>query len=273
MYSRIRETSRALPSYFMSARINAPGTPLMTHTSVPAGAVPAPPVGLVARFIGVITSPRDTFRSVVAHPRWLGMLILTTVIVAVCAALPMTTDAGKEAALRNQVEGMESFGVTVDEAGYERMRRGMAMAPYTTAGAVLVMSPVMTLVFAGILFVVFNVLLGGEGTFKHVFAVMVHASVISTLQQLFTGPLNYFRGAVTSATNLASVLPFADPKSFVGRVLSMTDLFLIWYLLVLAIGLGVLYRRRTQPIAITLYGLYAVIVLVIAAVMSRLGGA
>jgi hypothetical protein len=103
--------------------------------------------------------------------------------------------------------------------------------------------------------------------------VLVHASAVSVLQQLFTGPINYFRGAVTSATNLAVLLPMVDPKTFAGRVLAMTDLFLIWYLLVLAIGLGVLYRRRTQPIALALYGVYAVGVLCIAAVMSRLGGA
>jgi hypothetical protein len=35
----------------------------------------------------------------------------------------------------------------------------------------------------------------------------------------------------------------------------------------------VLYRRRTTPIAWTLYGVYAAIVLVAATVMSRLGGA
>jgi polyferredoxin len=42
---------------------------------------------------------------------------------------------------------------------------------------------------------------------------------------------------------------------------------------VLAIGLGVLYKRRTTPIAITLFAIYAVFVLGFAAVMSRLGGA
>ena len=46
--------------------------------------------------------------------------------------------------------------------------------------------------------------------------------------QLFTGPLNYFRGARQSATNLAVLLPMVDPKSFVGRLLAMIDLFLIW---------------------------------------------
>jgi hypothetical protein len=243
----------------------------MPNTTAMTGA-PAAPLSLLARFIGIITAPKETFQSVAAHPRWFGMLLICTVLIAVCAALPMTTDAGKEATLRQQVEGMESFGMTVSDQQYEGMRRGMAFVPYTTAGAVLVFTPIMTLAFAGIMYLVFNVMMGGDATFKQMFAVFAHATVISTLAQLFTGPLNYFRGAVTSATNLAVLLPMIDPKSFAGRVLGMTDLFMIWYILVLAIGLAVLYRRRTQPIAWTLYGVYAAGVLVIAAVMSALGG-
>jgi hypothetical protein len=131
----------------------------------------------------------------------------------------------------------------------------------------------MSVAIAGVLFLVFNVAMGGTATFKQLFAVLIHAGVISALQQLFTGPLNYLRGSVASATNLAVLLPMVPPKSFVGRILAMTDLFLIWYLLVLAIGLAVLYRRRTQPIALALYGVYAAGVVVIAAIMSRVGGA
>jgi hypothetical protein len=229
-------------------------------------------LSLPARFLGVITAPKETFASVVAHPRWLGMLVLTTVIIAAGTSLPMTTDAGKEATLRQQVEGMEAFGMTVSDQMYEQLRGRMWLAPYQTAITVLVFSPIVAVAIAGILFLVFNVLMGGGATFKQLFAVLIHAGVISALQQLFTGPLNYFRGAVTSATNLAVLLPMVDPKSFVGRILSMTDLFLIWYLLVLAIGLAVLYRRKTQPIALALYGVYAAGVVVFAAVMSALGG-
>lgn len=243
----------------------------MTNTSVAAGA-PAP-LSLPARFFGIITAPKDTFQSVARWPKWVGMMLLTTVITATFAALPMTTDAGKEAALRNQVEGMESFGMTVSDQQYEGMRRQMAFAPYTTAGFLLIVGPIIAVVFATILFAVFNIALGGEASFKQMFAVYIHAGVIMTLQQIFTGPLNYFRGAVSSATNLAALLPMIDSKSFVGRVLAMTDLFLIWYVLVLAIGLAVLYKRKTLPIAITLYAIYAVIVFGFAAVMSRLGGA
>ena len=41
-------------------------------------------------------------------------------------------------------------------------------------------------------------------------------------------------------------------QSFIGNLLGAIDIFLIWYVVVLAIGLAVLYRRRTQPIAISL---------------------
>ena len=85
--------------------------------------------------------------------------------------------------------------------------------------------------------------------------------------------MNYLRGTMSSATNLAVLLPMIDEASFLGRLLGMVDLFIIWWLLVLAIGLGVLYRRRTQPIAISLMAVYAVIAVVVAVVRSRMGGA
>jgi hypothetical protein len=243
----------------------------MTNTAAVSGAPPAP-LSLPARFVGIITAPKETFQAVAAHPRWLGMLLTCTILVAVFAALPMTTEAGKEATLRASVESMESWGMQVSDQVYEQMRGRMWFAPYQTAIAILIISPIFSVAIAGILYLIFNVVMGGDRTFKQMFAVFVHSGVISTLGALFTGPLNYFRGAVTSATNLAVLLPMVDPKSFVGRVLAMTDLFWIWYLLVLAIGLGVLYRRRTQPIAWSLYGIYAAGVLVFAAVMSVLGG-
>jgi hypothetical protein len=233
----------------------------------------AAPKNIAARFVGVITAPKETFRSVVAYPHWLGMLVITTVLVAASAAAPMFTQAGREAALDKQVSQMESFGVQVNDQMYDRMQESMRIAPYTTAGFVIVLTPIIGLVLTGILFAVFNAVLGGEATFKQLFSVWVHAGVISTLGQLFTAPHNLARGAVGSATNLGVLLPMLDEGSFLGRLFGMIDLFVIWWLIVLAIGLGVLYRRKTQPIVIGFFGVYAVIAVVIAAVMSRLGGA
>jgi Yip1-like protein len=243
----------------------------MANTTVQTGATPAPK-SLAARFFGMITSPRATFESVVAHPRWLGMLALTTVIIIVGTTLPMTTEAGREALLDTQVRQMESFGMTVNDQMYEGMRSGIGRAPYTNAGFILVFGPIIAAMFAGILFLVFNAIMGGSATFKQVYTVVVHAGAVSALGTLFTGPLNYLRGTMTSATNLSVLLPMLTEGSFAARLAGMIDIFVIWWLIVLAMGIAVLYRRRTQPVAMSLLGVYAVLAVVVAAIMSRLGG-
>src|SRR5215204_4447020 len=136
----------------------------MSNTSVTSGG--APPLSLPARFLGIMTAPKETFASVAAHPRWLGILVLTTLIIAVCSALPMTTEAGREATLRASVEGMESFGMTVNDQMYEQMRGRMWFAPYQTGIAVLFFKPVMGGAIAGVFFLVFNIAMGGGATFK-----------------------------------------------------------------------------------------------------------
>jgi len=225
-------------------------------------------MNVFSRFVGIITAPRATFESVVAHPKWLGMYVLTAAIMAFGAALPMTTEAGKQAAVDQQVTGMESFGMQVSDEMYEQMRQRTAFLPYQTAGSIIIFGIIMSLLMAAILWAVFNAAMGGEATYKKILAIVIHGSVISALGQLFTGPINYFRGAVTSATSLGAVLPMLDDQSFIGRLAGMLDIFIIWWLIVLAIGLAVLYRRKTQPIFITLFGVYAVIIVTIAAIMS-----
>src|SRR5262245_50902755 len=180
----------------------------MATTSTENGATAAP-MGLVSRFIGVLTSPKSTYQSIVAHPRWLGMLALTTVIIATCSALPMTTEAGQRAALDQQVRGMENFGMQVSDELYAQMQKGMGRAPYTTFVSVLIIAPIFTTILGGILFGVFT-MMGGQATFKQLFSVYVHSGAIGAVGQLFTGPLNYFRGQVGSATNLAIALPMID---------------------------------------------------------------
>jgi hypothetical protein len=244
----------------------------MTETSTPSGATSVPAQGLLSRFIGIITSPKATYQAVVAHPKWFGMLVLTTVIVAACTSLPMFTEWGKQAGLDQQVQQMESFGFKVNEEMYAEMERRMSIAPYTTLAGVLIISPIFALIITGILFVVFNAVMGGTSTFKQLLSVVVHGGVISALAQLFAAPLNYLQGSMSSKSNLGVLLPVVDENSFIGSLLGTIDLFLVWYVIVLAIGLGVLYKRRTQPIAISLFVVYAVIAVCIALIKSSFGG-
>ncbi len=68
---------------------------------------------------------------------------------------------------------------------------------------------------------------------------------------------------------MAAFFPMLEPDSFLARLLSAIDVFIIWQLMVLAIGVAVLYGRRTGPIVTTFYTLIAVGV---AFLLTRIGG-
>ena len=59
---------------------------------------------------------------------------------------------------------------------------------------------------------------------------------------------NYFRGSAVNLTSLAGLAQAFPEKSFMAGLLSSIDLTTFVWLFVLAIGLAVLYRRRTQSI-------------------------
>jgi hypothetical protein len=229
-------------------------------------------LSLPARVLGVLTSPRETFADVAARPRWFGMMALVVLVSAVCTGGFLMTEVGQQAYLDNQIEATQRFTGEVSEAQEAGMRQMLPYAAPITAVSMAVFIPLMWAVMAGILFAVFSAALGGTSTFKQVFAVVAHSSAVSVVQQLFVTPLNYVRESMSSATNLAVFLPMLDESSFLARLLGMVDLFLIWWVVLLAIGLGVLFKRKTGPIATGLFIVYGVIAVIVAAFFGR-GGA
>jgi hypothetical protein len=229
-------------------------------------------MSLLARMVGVIVSPAATFANVAAYPRWFGVMAVSLLVLAGANYWLLSTPVGQQASLDQQVAQLESFGQTVDDAMYEQMRRQARYGGAITAATILVASPIFTALFAGLLFGVFSGALGGQASFKQVFAVLAHTSVLSLLQALFVTPMNYARESLSSATSLGVFLPMLPEGSFLANFLGAIDLFILWSLALTAIGLAVLYRRKTAPIFISLVAAYAVIALAIAAVKAALGG-
>ena len=74
----------------------------------------------------MITSPKATFQSIVAHPRWLGMLLLTCAAVSVLVGGFLMTKIGQDAWLDAAANSPFSRGQMSDQQ-YAGMSR---MAPY-----------------------------------------------------------------------------------------------------------------------------------------------
>jgi hypothetical protein len=228
---------------------------------------PVPP-SLMSRVVGIITSPRATFERIVAAPRVGGVLMLVTLITTLAVGLLLSTERGQQGWLDQAVAQQEAFGQTVSDQAYAQMEAMSKYAAYMGASQFIVGVPLGVLITAGLLFALYNALMGGTATFKQVMAVVAHSQVISALAFLVTTPINYAKGTMTGATNLGVLFPMLDESSFAARLLGMMDLFLLWWLFVLSIGVGVLYKRKTSSVAMVLFGIYAVIALGLAAFMA-----
>jgi Yip1-like protein len=185
----------------------------------------------------------------------------------------LSTTVGKDAWIDAAVQQQESFGRTLNDAQYVRIESMAQYAAPLFAATQVISLPIICAVIAGIAFGVFNAVLGGDATFRQAFAIVAHSGVVIALSQLFNLPLAYARQTMTSAANLAVFTPFLDEASFAARFLGAIDLFIVWWIVSLAIGLGVLYKRRTGPIATTLLAVYVAIGVVIAVVKTTMSGA
>jgi hypothetical protein len=141
-----------------------------------------------------------------------------------------------------------------------------------TVGTALVTGPGLTFALAGLLLAA----LGGRRsgvTFRQVLAVVAHAGVILATRQVIAAPLGYARETMASATALGIWFPMLDEASPLARFLGALDVFVLWWLVVLAIGVGVLYGRQARTISATLIGIYAALALLMAFAMALSGGA
>lgn len=211
---------------------------------------------LPRRLLETLVSPGELFQRFGADAPWTGALVLSTLAgVLLVVAIP------EEIWIEQMREGMRQAGASgeaVDPADFVWMARiGSAM------GA-LIVPPVLALTVAGALRLVFSVFLGGEGTFRQYFAVTAHVMVIGVIGGIVTLPMTLASGAPVQLT-LSLLAPFLDAESLAFRFLERVEIFAVWSVAVLALGVSVVDRKRSWGgAALVLYGIYLSVSLVLA---------
>ena len=184
----------------------------------------AAPLSLAQRFVGVLTSPKSTFESVVSFPRWFGIFAVTVALSIVASTAFFWSEVGQSAF----IEQMKASNPAMPD---QQAQMAVTVTKYVTP-----------------------------------------TGVASTLAQVVIVIANYFRGSMVSITSLQGLGQAFAEHGFMAGFLGAIDVWWFWYLLILAIGLGVLYRRRTAPIFMSFTGLYLVIAIVIGAVKAAMAG-
>jgi hypothetical protein len=212
---------------------------------------------------------------VIDRPRWMAVVVLAFLVAAGCGIALAQTTVGRQA-LVDQWEGTAlAFGQEVDDERYAAMVALSENASLYAAISAFARGPLLTFALAGLIYAVFGRLrVGGAEPVRYtqVLAVVAHAGVIIALQQLVATPLNYARETMASPTTLGHLFPMFDEASLPARFLGALDLFVVWWLIVVAIGVALLYRRSAPSTATIFIGGYVGFATLLAIAMAVTGG-
>src|SRR5687767_9522462 len=219
------------------------------------------------RVTGVLMHPRATMAEVVQHPAFITTWVVVLLVVAVCGGLLLSTPIGQQALVDERVRVTEALGGRVDDAAYDRLKSDPPVSIYLTSGGRLLLTPPVTLmVAAGIVGLArFE---GARVRFVTALAIAVHATVVLALQQVVAAPLHYVNESLTSPTNLAGVLRLFDEGSVPARLFGTIDVFGLWWMWLLAVGLAAATGRPARQYIWRLLAVYLGMAAIVAAVFA-----
>jgi hypothetical protein len=108
--------------------------------------------------------------------------------------------------------------------------------------------------------------------YQQVLTVVAHAGVILAVRQMVTATSIYLRDTLASPLTLGALFSGLDEISPAAQILGALDLFVLWWIIVLAVGTSVLYQRPAPRLAVAFLGTYVAIAAIIAAAAALTGG-
>lgn len=223
------------------------------------------------RVTGVLLHPRSTMVEVVRNPAFITTWVVVLLAVVVCGGWLISTPVGKQALVDERVRVTEALGQRVDDASYARLQADPPVSTYWTSGGRLLLTPPVTLLIAAGLMVLAR-LDGAQLRYRTALAIAVHATVILALQQIVATPVHYLYESLTSPTNLAGILRVFDEGSLAARLFGTIDVFGLWWMWLLSLGLAAAAGKPARRYAVRLLAVYVGIAAVVATLFAVLGG-
>jgi hypothetical protein len=226
---------------------------------------------VIRRVAGIIISPRATLAGLVHRPVWVVTWLVILLVFTACGTWLLTTDVGQQALVDERVRVIETFGGRVDAAQYAALLARPPWWVYLSSGGRLLLTPAATLLAAGGIFVLAR-RDAQAVTFTQALAITVHASIVLALGQVIATPVHYIRESLTAPLNLAAVLPLMEEGTLAAKFFGSVDLFVMWWVALLAAGLSALTHQRVSRYARPLAAIYLAFAAVMTGIIALTGG-
>ena len=225
--------------------------------------------------LNVVSAPGETFEEVRDHPylpwNWVAPLAVAALVGVLFAVVAFSQPAVIDDMLRQQLAGIdrqvESGKLTAEAAaaardGMEKARPFMGVLVMVFGGVGAVIG---TLAFAFAvafgLWLVSRFALGSPVEYWKLLEVVGLTSVIHTIGTVATLFVVIYRGSITSSVSAAMLVPGLAPESPLFTLLSALNPFMIWWLMVVALGWALVVGRAWRVTLVWLVGLYGIVFL------------
>jgi hypothetical protein len=217
------------------------------------------PLSPVQRFMGVFTSPVAALQDIAARPDWVIPLIILAVSALIFTYLMLpaiVSDAAKN------IDKMVDTGKLTAEQGEK--------AQAASQGFTKMFAPLMGalgeiavgLIAAAILLFVGNIVMSGRAVYRQMFSVYLWTGMVNLIGGVLRIPL-----ALKQNTMMVFFSPaaFMDPEvqeTVLFRTASFLDVFVLWRLILIAIGFAAVYKFSMGKSLGIILGLYALLIAV-----------
>ncbi len=221
-----------------------------------------------ARFLGVYIEPRETFADIVRRPDFLWPLAVA-VISGIVLTETMLAKVGMERIIRNQLEQGGQAARMSPEQLEQAVNQAAGFAGIITHTMGVVVAPIYLLIVAGIGLAILNSFFGAQLKFKTVFSVTCYSQLVGVLGVLtglaviLFGDVERFNAQNPMPTNIGFFLNPMETSKPLLALTSSFDIFTVWGLILLGIGLSEASGRKVKAKSIFLvyFGLWAVWIL------------
>lgn len=206
-------------------------------------------MGEASRLAGVFFEPGKTFADVVERPRWVVPLLLI-ILSGIAFLYAFSNHVGWERYMHRMLDNnprMQQLAPEQRERIFERQTKALPI--YSYVGTVIG-TPLAFLVIAAILMGLVKGVLGVPVAFKQVFAVCCYASVPSILLRLlsilvmFLKEPDDFNLQNPFVSNPGALMDPDSSSKFLYSLASSLDVFTIWIMLLIAVGLKAAGGKR-----------------------------
>ncbi len=229
---------------------------------------PQPSSSFWSNALDVFIAPGAAFARIARKPDFLApLLVLIGASVAVSEGI--LAKIGMARIIRASIEHSSRGSTMTPEQVDEAVRRGAQFATVFGHVVAVLGPPVLLLVLAGLGLLVVNGVFGGEVRFKTAFTVTCYSRLVGVLEAVmalalvwFGDPEN-FNPQNPAPSNVGFFLhPFDTPKPLLALA-SSVDVFTLWSLVLLGIGLSAATEGKVKArgVVLTLLGFWLIYVL------------